>query len=158
MNTQRLQAIYDAKWYHVLPVKVGMILEIHEKVGEGSNQRIWKFKGTILKVKKPNQPDGTFLIRGETARMTIEKIYPLSFDKFEKIIILDENKVRRSKLYYLRDKVGKGAKLKSIIDPQKRNTDMYATVLAEKQSKQVATAPVAEPEAPAVETTDEAIA
>ncbi len=144
MNTQRLQYIFDQKWYHILPVKPGMVLEIHEKVGEGNNQRIWKFKGTVLKVKKPQQPDGTFLIRWETARTTIEKIYPLSFDKFEKVILLDESKTRRAKLYYLRNKVGKWAKLKSTIDPSRRNIDLYAELLTNKKT------------APVTETQDEA--
>lgn len=133
MNTTRLQHIFTEKGYHILPVKPGMVLEIHEKVGDQNNQRIWKFKGTVLKVKKPNQPDGTFLVRGEVARTTIEKIYPLSFDKFEKVLLVDENKTRRAKLYHLRNKVGKrAAKLKSIIDPSKRNTDLYAEALANK--------------------------
>lgn len=125
MNTARLQHIYDEKGYHILPVKPGMVLEVHEKVGDGNTERIWKFKGTVLKVKKPNQPDGTFLMRGEVARTTIEKIYPLSFDKFDKVLLLDEGKVRRSKLYYLREKVGKKAKLKSTMQPERRGIDIY---------------------------------
>lgn len=133
MNTTRLQHIFTEKGYHILPIKPGMVLEIHEKVGDDNNQRIWKFKGTVLKVKKPNQPDGTFLIRGEVARTTVEKIYPLSFGNFEKVLLLDENKTRRAKLYHLRNKVGKkAAKLKSVIDPSKRNTDLYAEALASK--------------------------
>lgn len=134
MNTTRLQHIFTEKGYHVLPIKPGMVLEIHEKVGDENNQRIWKFKGTVLRVKKPNQPDGTFLIRGEVARTTVEKIYPLSFDKFEKVLLVDQNKTRKSKLYHLRDKVGKrAAKLKSIIKPEQRNTDLYATTIATKK-------------------------
>ncbi|USN56845.1 MAG: 50S ribosomal protein L19 [Candidatus Peribacteria bacterium] len=135
MNTTRLQHIFTEKGYHVLPVKPGMVLEIHEKVGDGNNQRIWKFKGTVLRVKKPNQPDGTFLVRGEVARTIVEKIYPLSFDKFEKVLLVDQNKTRKSKLYHLRDKVGKrAAKLKSIIKPEQRNTDLYAATIATKKA------------------------
>jgi large subunit ribosomal protein L19 len=54
----------------------------------------------------------------------IEKIYPLCFDKFAKIILLDEFKVRKSKIYFLRDKVGKSARLKSIITSDRRNMDL----------------------------------
>lgn len=135
MNTTRLQHIFTEKGYHVLPIKPGMTLEIHEKVGDGSNQRIWKFKGTVLKVKKPNQPDGTFLIRGQVARTTVEKIYPLSFNQFEKVLLIDQAKTRKSKLYHLRNKVGKkAAKLKSVIAPDARNTDIYATTIANKKT------------------------
>ncbi|MEI7477847.1 MAG: 50S ribosomal protein L19 [bacterium] len=109
MNNSRLQDLYQQKGYKNLDIVPGLHLEIHEKLGD----RIWRFKGLVIKVQKPSHPDGTFTIRGVAAGQTIEKIYPLSFPKFEKIMILDEYKVRRSKLYYIRDKVGKDAKFKS---------------------------------------------
>lgn len=128
MNFKRLQDLYAKNANTLLPVKPGMMLEIHERVGDGDNNRIWKFKCLVLKVKKPNHPDGSFTVRGDVARMTIEKIYPLSFDKFEKVILLDDFKVRRSKLYYIRDKVGKDARMKSIISSDKRNTNLLDSV------------------------------
>ncbi len=106
-----------------------MQLEVHERVGEGSNKRIWKLKGLVIKVKKPNHPDGTFTIRGESAGMVIEKIYPLSFPNFEKVLLLDEYKTRRSKLYYIRDKVGKDAKMKSKIEASNRNKNLLDEAL-----------------------------
>ena len=86
--------------------------------------RIWKFRGLVIKVQHPNQPSGTFTIRGKVAGLTIEKIYPLSFPKFDKVLLMDEFKVRRAKLYYLRDKVGKGAKMKSISKAETRGLDL----------------------------------
>lgn len=56
--------------------------------------------------------------------MEVEKIYPLSFNKFDKIILLDEYKVRRAKLYYIRDKVGKDARFKSKITAAKRDINL----------------------------------
>lgn len=56
--------------------------------------------------------------------MTIEKIYPLSFPNFAKVILLDQHKVRQSKLYFMRDKVGKAARLKSIVAADKKNTNL----------------------------------
>lgn len=58
------------------------------------------------------------------AGVEVEKIYPLSFSKFDKIILLDEYKVRRSKLYYIRDKVGKDARFKSKITAEKRDINL----------------------------------
>jgi large subunit ribosomal protein L19 len=52
--------------------------------------------------------------------MTIEKIYPLSFPNFDKVLLLDDYKIRRSKLYYIRDKIGKDARFKSIIENAKK--------------------------------------
>jgi len=131
MNFKRLKSFYNKHSYPVLNVKPGQILEIHEKVWDGDSSRIWKFKGMVLKVKKPQHPDGSFTIRGEVARTTIEKIYPLSFEKFEKVLLMDENKVRRSKLYYMRDKVGRWAKMKSIITPERKGIDLWAMAVEE---------------------------
>ena len=124
MYYNRLKNIYDKNQNIILPVKPGMFLEIHEIVWEWDTRRIWKFKWLVIKVKNPNQPDGTFTIRGEVARMTIEKIYPLSFPNFDKVLLLDDYKIRRSKLYYIREKIGKDARFKSIIESSRRNTNL----------------------------------
>lgn len=114
MDTQRLLTLYQQKEYDLLDVKPGQYLEIQEYVGDGDKKRVWKFRGIVLKVKKPKHADGSFTIRGTVAGITIEKIYPLSFPNFKAVNILDEYKVRRAKLYYLREKQGKkSAKLKS---------------------------------------------
>lgn len=135
MNYDRLKNIHQKHSKYILPIKPGMFLEIHENVWEWDTKRIWKFKWLVIKVKKPNHPDGTFTIRGEVARMTIEKIYPLSFPNFEKVILLDDYKIRRSKLYYIRDKVGKDARFKSEIDASMRWVDLLEWLQPEKEEK-----------------------
>jgi len=75
-------------------------------------------------VKNPQHADGTFTVRGEVAGVTVEKIYPLSFTKFKKVILLDAFKTRKSKLYYLREKIGKDAKMKSKITSKERDMDL----------------------------------
>ena len=122
MNNARLQELYTQKGYKILDVKPGQLLELHEKLGD----RIWKFKGLVIKVQKPSHLDGTFTIRGVAAGHAIEKVYPLSFTKFEKVIVLDEYRVRRSKLYYIREKVGKDAKFKSIMTPATKDKNLLA--------------------------------
>lgn len=120
MDFQRLQSIYEAKGYAIPEIKTGQHLEIHEKMGD----RVWKFKGLVIKVWKSGHPDGTFTIRGTVAGHTVEKVYPLSFQKFEKVILLDEYKTRRSKLYYIRDKVGKDAKFKSKLSADRKDKNL----------------------------------
>ena len=144
MYYNRLKNIYDKNQNIILPVKPGMFLEIHEIVWEWDTKRIWKFKGLVIKVKNPNQPDGTFTIRGEAARMTIEKIYPLSFPNFNKVILLDDYKIRRSKLYYIREKIWKDARFKSIIESEKRWTDLLALVKKDQKAPIVEEEPVVE--------------
>ncbi len=124
MNYERIKNIQKKHSKFILPIKSGMFLEIHENVWEWDTKRIWKFRGLVIRVKKPNHFDGTFTIRGEVARMTIEKIYPLSFPNFEKVILLDNYKIRRSKLYYIRDKVGKDARFESLVKTETKGIDL----------------------------------
>lgn len=131
MNTTRLKALRASQWSHILPIKSGMQIELHEEVGDEGNRRIWKFKWLVLKVKKPNHPDGTFTIRWKTAGHTIEKIYPLSFPSFKKVLLLDEYKIRRARLYYIREKVGKDARMTSILSKEEKNIDLLTLALAE---------------------------
>ena len=128
MNYERLQSVYSKNGYPILPVRTGMFIEVHEKVWEGSTERIWKFRGLVIKTKKENHPDGTFTMRWTCSGVTVEKIYPFSFNKFEKVLLLDEYKVRKSKLYYMRDKVWKDARLKSIISAENRDSDLLKKV------------------------------
>jgi len=138
MNFERLKNLYTVKKMPIIAVKAGQYLEIHEKVWEWDNVRTWKFKWIVLKVKRPQHPSGSFTIRGIVAGITIEKIYPLSFMKFDKVLLLDEYKIRRSKLYYLRDKVWKWAKMKSIIDSERKGIDLWKLALEEvKEEKKI---------------------
>lgn len=147
MNYERLQSVYSKNGCPIIPVKTGMFIEVYEKVGEWSTERIWKFKGLVIKTRKENHPDGTFTMRWTCSGVTVEKIYPFSFNKFEKVLLLDEYKVRKSKLYYMRNKIGKDARLKSIISADKRDSNLLnqsKTFKAKETSK----------EAPATETSE----
>ena len=103
----------------VWDVKPGQEVEIHEKIKDGNNERIWRFKGLIIKVKHPNLHTGTFTVRGKVLGVDVEKVYPLNSTSIEKIILLDEKKIRRAKLYFIREKIGKAARLKSLLQGEK---------------------------------------
>ena len=103
----------------VWDVKPGQEVEIHEKIKDGNNERIWRFKGLIIKVKHPNLHTGTFTVRGKVLGVNVEKVYPLNSTSIEKIILLDEKKIRRAKLYFIREKIGKAARLKSLLQGEK---------------------------------------
>lgn len=122
MNTERLKHFYDHNGAKILDIKSGMNIEIHEKDAE--TNRIWRFKCLVIKVKKPKHADGTFTVRWTVAWVVVEKIYPLSFTNFDKVVLLDEYKTRRAKLYYIRDKVGKAARFRSKITPEHRDIDL----------------------------------
>lgn len=125
MNFKRLQNLYEKNSDKILPIKSWMFLEIHEKIWDKDESgRVWRFKWLVIKVKKPNNTDWSFTIRWTSAGLEIEKIYPISFNKFEKVILLDEYETRRAKLYYIRDKVGKWARFKSKITSEKRDSSL----------------------------------
>jgi len=116
MNFERIKQI--AALYNnaeIWDIKVWQEVEIHERIKDGNNERVWRFKGLIIRVKKPNSHDGTFTVRWKVLNIDIEKTYPLSSTSIEEIILLDEKKIRRSKLYFIREKVGKDARLKSLL-------------------------------------------
>lgn len=131
MHFWRLKEIRLKNKYPVMKIKTGMLLELHEDVWEADAKRTQKFRWLVVQVKKPNQADWTFTIRGTVAGVIVEKIFPLSFTKFEKVLLLDEFAVRRSRINYIREKVGKWAKLKSMITVERKEKDLLLEAMQE---------------------------
>ncbi len=126
MNYSRLQKLYKHFDMSILPIKVWQSLELHEEILLWDNKKIWKFKCLVIKTWKTWHPDGTFTVRWVSGWLSIEKVYPFAFKNFKKIILLDEYKRRRAKLYYLRNKVWKSARMKSIITSDRRGIDLLS--------------------------------
>ena len=124
MNFDRINTLAGKKEYTLMPIKVGQQLEIHEQMWEWDNSRIWKFKCLVCAVHNPKHHDGSFTVIWETSGVKIEKVYPMSFTKFAKIILLDDYKIRKSKIYFIKNKIGKDARLKSLISKEKRWSDL----------------------------------
>ena len=95
-------------------VTVGDTVRVHLKVKEGNRERIQIFEGTVI-AKKHGGVSETFTVRRVAHGCGIERVFPLHSPTVEKVEIVREGKVRRAKLYYLRDRVGKAAKVKSKI-------------------------------------------
>jgi hypothetical protein len=111
----------------------------------------------VLKVRRPNHADGTFTIRGKTAGHTIEKIYPLSFINFDHVYLLDLYKVARAKLYYIREKIGKDAKMKSLMTAEQRGMDLLIVAKEQLAKELPAVAEVADTVTITPEIADEVI-
>lgn len=95
----------------VAPVQIGDTVRVHVKVKEGSRERIQIFEGTVI-AKKHGGIAETFTVRRVSYGVGVEKVFPLHSPVIEKIETVRTGKVRRAKLYYLRDRVGKSAKIK----------------------------------------------
>lgn len=90
---------------------VGDTVKVYGKIKEGNRERIQVFEGTVLK-KQNGSNRATFTVRKFSNGIGVEKTWPLHSPLVEKIEVVRRGKVRRAKLYYLRDRVGKAAKVK----------------------------------------------
>lgn len=93
-------------------VEVGDLVKVHVKIKEGEKFRIQIFEGTVI-AKKHGGINETFTVRRVAHGCGIERVFPLHSPTVEKVEVIRNGKVRRAKLYYLRDRVGKAAKVKS---------------------------------------------
>ena len=108
-----LMQSFNEKYLKAEPpkVEVGSTVRVHIKVKEGNRERIQVFEGTVI-AKKHGGIEETFTVRRISYGIGVEKVFPLHSPVIEKIETVRTGKVRRAKLYYLRDRVGKSAKIK----------------------------------------------
>ena len=93
---------------------VGDTIKVHAKIKEGNRERIQVFEGTVLKVQGGSNRT-TFTVRKFSNGVGVEKTWPLHSPSIDKIEVVRKGKVRRAKLNYLRERVGKAAKVKESI-------------------------------------------
>ncbi|MFQ6081761.1 MAG: 50S ribosomal protein L19 [Candidatus Aminicenantia bacterium] len=104
--------VEDSQLRNNLPAfGVGDTVKLHIKVKEGDKERIQVFKGVVI-AKRGSKTRATFTVRKISFGVGIERIFPLHSKIIEKIEIIRKSKVRRAKLYYLRELKGKAARLK----------------------------------------------
>ena len=93
---------------------VGDTVKVYAKVKEGNRERIQVFEGTVLKRQNGGIKE-TFTVRKSSNGIGVEKTWPLHSPIVEKVEVIRHGKVRRAKLNYLRDRVGKAAKVKELV-------------------------------------------
>jgi large subunit ribosomal protein L19 len=93
---------------------VGDTVRVYGKIKEGNRERIQVFEGTVLK-KQGGSTRETFTVRKFSNGVGVEKTWPLHSPNVEKVEVIRKGKVRRAKLNYLRDRVGKKAKVKELV-------------------------------------------
>ena len=92
-------------------INIGDTVRVHVLIKEGQRERIQVFEGTVI-ARKHGGINETFTVRRVSYGVGVERVFPVHSPKVEKVEIVRRGKVRRSKLYYLRDRVGKAAKVK----------------------------------------------
>jgi large subunit ribosomal protein L19 len=93
---------------------VGDTIKVYAKVKEGNRERTQVFEGTVIKRQNGSNRE-TFTVRKTSNGVGVEKTWPLHSPIVEKIEVVRKGKVRRAKLFYLRDRVGKRAKVKELV-------------------------------------------
>lgn len=93
----------------------GDTVNVHVKIKEGNKERIQQFQGTVIQRKNPGSNGETFTVRKISGGIGVERIFPLLSPNLEKIEVLRKGKVRRARLYYLRGRQGKAARIKEKI-------------------------------------------
>ena len=96
-------------------IVIGDTVRVHVKIREGERERIQMFEGTVI-ARNGSGVSETFTVRRVTYGCGVEKTFPLHSPNVAGITVIRVGKVRRAKLYYLRDRVGKASKVKEQID------------------------------------------
>lgn len=90
-----------------LGIKPGDTVRVHQKIVEKGKTRVQMFEGLVIAVKHGTEPGATFTVRATMSGIGVEKIFPLYAPFIEKIEIVRRSKVRRAKLYFIREKVAR---------------------------------------------------
>lgn len=93
---------------------IGDTVKVHIRIKEGNRERIQIFEGTVIKKQNGGLRE-TFTVRRISYGVGVEKTFPLHSPVIENIVVVRRGKTRRAKLYYLRERVGKSAKVKEKI-------------------------------------------
>ena len=110
-----IKALNEKQLQNDVPqVEVGDTVRVHVKVKEGARERVQVFEGTVI-AKKHGGIEETFTVRRISYGIGVEMVFPLHAPSIEKVEVVRHGKVRRAKLYYLRDRVGKAAKVKEAL-------------------------------------------
>ena len=96
-------------------IEIGDVVKVHVKIREGANERIQVFEGTVI-ARKGSGVSETFTVRRVSYGVGVERVFPVNSPNVAKVEHVRSGKVRRSKLYYLRNRVGKAAKVKESIN------------------------------------------
>lgn len=107
-----IEAIESEQLKNAYPeVAIGDFVKVHLKIKEGNRERVQVFEGTVI-ARKGSGLSETLTVRRLSYGVGIERILPIHSPKIDKIEIVRKGRVRRAKLYYLRERVGKAAKVR----------------------------------------------
>jgi len=108
---KKLQGSSEVGLQILKKVRVGARVKVHHFVIEGNRKRIQVFEGIVIAIRKPNNPDGSFVVRKVSFGVGVEKTFPINSPNIAQVEVLNYSKTRRAKIYFLRSAVtAKGQK------------------------------------------------
>jgi len=152
MNQALINSVSKKLLKAVPQIKVGQLVKVHQKIKEGEKTRTQIFQGLVIKMRGEKGINQTFTVRNIVSGVGVEKIFPVHSSNIEKVEIIRQNKIRRAKLYYMRERTGKSARLKGISDDFEALNQLNDI---EAIYKDLPETHLAKPEAPATENTEE---
>jgi ribosomal protein L19 len=108
------QIVTDCTKAELPKIEIGDTVKVHVWIKEGEKKRVQVFEGTVI-AKKHGGISETFTVRRVAHGCGVERVFPIHSPNIDKVELVRNGRVRRSKLYYLRDRVGKAAKVKDTI-------------------------------------------
>ena len=111
-HIQRIEAAYNERRQAFPAFKAGDDVNVHVRIKEGNKERTQQFQGTVIQRKNVNTNGETFTVKKTSSGIGVERIFPLLAPNIDKIEVTRRGMVRRARLYYLRGKQGKAAKVK----------------------------------------------
>ena len=134
-----VESVHSNKRVKLMPdFRPGDTIAVFAKVTEGSKSRTQVFQGMVIAIKKRGAMNGTFTVRKFTDGTGVERLFPFHSPNIEKVDIIQRGKSKRAKLYFLRDRSGKGARLD--IDYERKDLGLEVsaeTAMAEKEYREM---------------------
>lgn len=134
-----LQLVQKMPVKRVPEIRTGYTVRVHQKIKEGEKTRIQIFEGLVIKVNSGFGADKTITVRKVVGGIGVEKIFPVHSTNIEKFEVIKKSKVRRAKLYYMRERSGKSARLKETFVSSKDFDQEEAPVVEESKVNEEST-------------------
>jgi len=113
-TVQKIEAEEAEKGPGIPPFRIGDGVKVHCKISEGGKERIQVFAGTVIAIDRKG-PNATFTVRRISHGVGVEKVFPMHSPHIAQLEVVRSSHVRRAKLYYLRRRTGKQARLREKI-------------------------------------------
>lgn len=112
MSQELLQSVEAPPNENIPDLRPGDLVSVHVRIKEGSRERVQEFKGTVIRDRKSGNNENFTVRRVASNGIGVERTFLKRSPRIEKVVVERSSSVRRAKLYYLRDRVGKATRLK----------------------------------------------